>query len=69
MYTDATVGFSNSALNVTEGEILEVCLELSYVPSGGLACPIAVYLSALPYTDEGKLGIILFFNFEALFGT
>ena len=64
MYTtflpaDATVGFAKSAVNITEGELLEVCLELSNVPEGGVACDITTTLAALP-SLYGKQGTIIF---------
>ena len=54
-HADATVGFAESAVNITEGEVLEVCLELSDVPSGGVACDITVMLAAQP-SLYGKQG-------------
>ena len=58
MPADATVGFAESAVNITEGELLEVCLELSNVPEGGVACDITATLAALP-SLYGKQGTIL----------
>ncbi len=52
---DATVGFAKSAVNITEGEVLEVCLELSMVPAGGVACDITATLAAQP-SLYGKQG-------------
>ena len=54
--SDATVGFVNSSVAVTEGEELEVCLQLTNVPSEGLACAISVSLIAEPYIP-GKQGL------------
>ena len=52
---DATVGFVESAVNITEGAVLEVCLELSSVPEGGVACDITATLAARP-SLYGKQG-------------
>ena len=56
-FTDATVGFAESEVNVIEGEILQVCVVLSDIPSGGLACDITVTLSAELYDGDGKQGL------------
>lgn len=53
---DATVGFLMSSVDITEGELLQVCLELSNIPSDGLQCDITVSLSAMPYSSDGKQG-------------
>ena len=62
MPADATVGFAKSAVNITEGELLEVCLELSNVPEGGVACDITATLAALPslYGKQGTQPSIIF---------
>ena len=62
MPADATVGFAESAVNITEGELLEVCLELSNVPEGGVACDITATLAALPslYGKQGTQPSIIF---------
>lgn len=52
---DATVLFADVGVNVTEGENVEVCLELVDVPAEGLACSVSVELSAMPNTI-GKSG-------------
>lgn len=43
-------------MNVTEGGILQVCLELTDIPAGGLSCDITVTLAAQPYV-AGKQGM------------
>ena len=52
---DATIGFVKSVVNITEGELLEVCLELNDVPPGGVSCGITVTLAAQP-SLYGKQG-------------
>jgi hypothetical protein len=56
LLADASVGFAKSAVNITEGEVLEVCLELSMVPAGGVACDITASLAAQPslYGKQGN---------------
>lgn len=63
-HADATVGFAESAVNITEGEVLEVCLELSNVPPGGVACDITVMLAAQPslYGKQGTEKIVTHIN-------
>ena len=58
---DATVGFVESAVNITEGEVLEVCLELSDVPQGGVSCDITVTLAAQP-SLYGKQGAYIYYT-------
>lgn len=55
MCSDASVIFADAAVRVTEGENVEVCLELVDVPAEGLACSVSVELSAMPDTS-GKPG-------------
>ena len=47
-----TVGFERTSSSITEGETLQVCLELTDVPSGGLGCNISVYLSTTFYAGK-----------------
>ena len=52
-----TVGFNETSVSITEGETLQVCLELNDVPSDGLACNISVYLSTAFYDGKEGMGL------------
>ena len=58
MYTDATVGFVMPMISAMEGQLdnVQVCLQISDIPSGGLSCPVNVSLSLVEPIDlkEGR---------------
>ena len=74
IYIDATVQMDEDTYTVGEGDgSVEVCVEISNVPSGALECELVVNLTISSGTKTGKCVLLehenrdlLFYNVRAL---
>ena len=55
-YKDATLSFAQISYEISEnGGSVDVCVEISDVPTGGVECDITVYLASSDGAKAGKL--------------
>ena len=56
LFTDATLGFDQPSYQIAEGDgSVDVCVDISDVPSEGADCNITVYLATSDGVKAGKL--------------